>query len=215
MPTAIMFDKFDTEILMYLDIERLRRKVIPGRDPVRYPLDVRYIHPFERIRFTMKCVHCKQISPISHASLLEKLKSIDMYQALNARSINHFPYHRYPFIMCPKCKRVIMFPHWMRLIDRNMYVPALVESALEIGWMDMRDEYKDWVDGPYYLDLDSMCSIAAHEAEPGYWFISDRNRYLCDLKVFWRPYKGTIIDWLTVNSYDKKGKFVDKRPWKG
>ena len=179
------------DIQMFLDLEDLRRIVIAGRNIRRYLnagyilpyLNGVYMNPFERIRFTMKCSYCHQTSPISYASLRDKLNSIDMYQKLNARSINHFPYHRYPFVTCPKCKRVILFPRWMPLIDRVKYVPTLLEGALEIGRMSMQDEYKDWVDGPYYLDIDSMCSIAAHEAEPGYWFISDRNQYPRELKI--------------------------------
>ncbi len=174
------------KILVYLDIERLRTKVIPGRDPVRYPPYVSYMTPFERHRFTMKCIYCHQTSPISDASLRDKLNSIDMFQTLNARLINHFPYNRYPSVTCPKCKRVILFPHWMQLIDRVRYVPTLSEGALEIGWMEMRNNYKDWeADGDHQLTEDGFYwidAIALNDAYPGCWF-PYTNKYLRELKI--------------------------------
>jgi len=176
----------DFKIMVYLDIEDLRKKVIPGRDPVRYPPYVRYMTPFERHRFTMKCIYCHQTSPISYTDLRDKLNSIDMYQTLNARLLNHFPYHRYPFVTCPKCRRIILFPHWMQLIDRVRYVPTLLEGALEIGWMDMRNNYKDWeADGDHPLTEDDfywIADIALNEAYPCCWF-PYTNKYLRELKI--------------------------------
>lgn len=186
IPKSDVPKEFDTKIMVYLDIEDLRTKVIPGRDPVRYPPYVRYMTPFERHRFTMKCIYCHQTSPISYTGLRDKLNSIDMYQTLNARYINHFPYHRYPFVTCPKCKRIILFPHWMQLIDRVRYVPTLLEGALEIGWMDMRNNYKDLeADGDHPLTEDDfywIADIALNEAYPCCWF-PYTNKYLRELKI--------------------------------
>lgn len=79
-----------------------------------------------------------------------------------------------------------MFPHWMQLIDRVRYVPTLSEGALEIGLMEMRDNYKDWEadedhqlteDGFYWID-----AIALNDAYPGCWF-PYTNKYLRELKI--------------------------------
>lgn len=174
-----------SEILVYWDIEDLRRKVIPGRDINRY-FNVGYMHPSERYRFTMRCAHCHQTSLISYANLRDRLESIEMYQKAHARYVGHFPYHRYPFVICPKCKKVILFPGWMQLIDRVLYVPTLLEGALEIGWMDMRNSYIDWELEDDKVDVDNLpdwvFNVTLNESYPCCWF-PYTNKYLRELKI--------------------------------
>lgn len=73
-------------------------------------------------------------------------------------------------------------PHWMQL----KYVPFLLEGALEIGRMDMRNNYKDWEaarDRPFAEDdFYWIADIALNDAYPGCWF-PYTNKYLRGLKI--------------------------------
>jgi hypothetical protein len=73
-------------------------------------------------------------------------------------------------------------PHWMQA----KYVPTLMEGALEIGWMDKRNNYKDWESNENHPltedDFYWIADIALNEAYPCCWF-PYTNKYLRGLKI--------------------------------